>query len=136
MDKQKTPDTDGTVVFRSDAIYTLEAAKKALGVTGSRLLNEIRKGRLRVAKRCGMILTTGRWLQEWFEDGEKGPRYEDKQRFGLSLPAGQFERGLLIDALDRVLDEGRPVKKLQEIQRIALTQLREVLTRDSVDDDR
>jgi hypothetical protein len=59
-------------VINPRGIYTLETARAALGLAASTLQTEIKKGRLRVAKRAGKYLIPGEWLLEWIKKGEIG----------------------------------------------------------------
>jgi hypothetical protein len=52
------------------AVYDLEAARIALGLTKTTLNRELRLGRLRVAKRAGKYFVLGEWLLEWLRTGE------------------------------------------------------------------
>jgi len=52
------------------AVYDLEAARSALGLTRTTLNRELRLGRLRASKRAGKYLLLGQWLVEWIEGGE------------------------------------------------------------------
>jgi hypothetical protein len=52
------------------AVYDLEAARQALGLTKSTLSREVREKRLRVAKRAGRYFLLGEWLLEWLRAGE------------------------------------------------------------------
>jgi hypothetical protein len=53
-----------------DAVYDLEAARTALGLTKTTLSRELRLGRLRCSKRAGRIYVLGEWLLEWLRAGE------------------------------------------------------------------
>jgi hypothetical protein len=57
-------------VIHRTAIYSLEAARQALGLKKDTLRREVRLGRLRVAKRAGRYYVLGNWLLEWLEGGE------------------------------------------------------------------
>jgi hypothetical protein len=52
------------------AVYSLVAARLALGLTASTLNREIRLRRLRVSKRAGRYFILGEWLLQWLRDGE------------------------------------------------------------------
>ncbi len=53
-----------------EAVYDLEAARAALGLTKTTLSRETRLGRLRCSKRAGRIYVLGEWLLEWLRAGE------------------------------------------------------------------
>jgi hypothetical protein len=52
------------------AVYDLETARAALGLTRTTLNRELRLGRLRVAKRAGRYYILGDWLLQWLRSGE------------------------------------------------------------------
>jgi hypothetical protein len=52
------------------AVYDLEAARLAFGLTKTTLGRELRLGRLRVSKRAGRYFLLGEWLLEWLRAGE------------------------------------------------------------------
>jgi hypothetical protein len=58
------------VIVNPQAVYSLEAARGALGLAPATLRREIRLGRLRVSKRAGRYYLLGVWLLEWLEAGE------------------------------------------------------------------
>jgi hypothetical protein len=60
----------GPHTIAPNAVYDLEAARIALGLTKTTLNRELRLGRLRVAKRAGRYFVVGRWLLEWLCAGE------------------------------------------------------------------
>jgi hypothetical protein len=51
-------------------VFSLDMARRVLGLTGSTLRREIRLRRLRVAKRAGRYFLLGEWLLEWLRAGE------------------------------------------------------------------
>jgi hypothetical protein len=57
-------------IIAPTAIYSLEAARVALGLAQGTLPREIRLGRLRVAKRAGRCFVMGEWLIAWVKAGE------------------------------------------------------------------
>jgi hypothetical protein len=57
-------------VIHPTSVYSLEAAREALGLARATLGREIRLGRLRVSKRAGRYFILGAWLLEWLEAGE------------------------------------------------------------------
>jgi hypothetical protein len=58
------------VEIKPQGVYTLTAARKTLRLKPNTLPREIRKGRLRHAKRSGTIFILGVWLLEWLIGGE------------------------------------------------------------------
>jgi hypothetical protein len=64
---------DGTRIFHviePHGVYSLAAAREALGLKKDTLAREVRLGRLRVSKRAGRYYLLGRWLLQWLEGGE------------------------------------------------------------------
>jgi hypothetical protein len=64
---------DGTRIYHviePRGVYSLAAAKEALGLKKETLAREARLGRLRVSKRAGRYFILGAWLLEWVEAGE------------------------------------------------------------------
>jgi hypothetical protein len=57
-----------------DAVFFLDELRAILRLPGSCLKREIRLRRLRASKRSGRYIVTGRWVHEWIEGGEIGPR--------------------------------------------------------------
>jgi hypothetical protein len=57
-------------ILHPNAVYGLESARLALGLTRTTLRREIRLGRLRVSKRGGRYFLLGEWLLEWLRAGE------------------------------------------------------------------
>lgn len=57
-------------VILPTAVYDLEAARLAFGLTKTTLSRELRLGRLRVAKRAGRYFILGDWLADWLRGGE------------------------------------------------------------------
>jgi hypothetical protein len=57
-------------VIEPTAVYTVAAARRALGLRPSTLKREYRQGRLRVARCAGKIFLLGEWLLEWLRAGE------------------------------------------------------------------
>ena len=57
-------------VIASNAVYSLESARAALGLARATLRREIRLGRLRVSKRAGRYYILGCWLLQWLQAGE------------------------------------------------------------------
>jgi len=57
-------------LIEPNAVYGLEAAQQALGLKQTTLRTEIRRRRLRVAKRAGRFFLLGAWLLEWIQAGE------------------------------------------------------------------
>jgi hypothetical protein len=57
-------------VLKPNGLYDLESARQATGMKRTTLRREIRKRRLRAAKRGGRLLILGKWLLEWVESGE------------------------------------------------------------------
>jgi hypothetical protein len=53
------------------ALLRLEELRELLDVKPSTLKREVREGRLRVSRRAGCYWTTGLWVREWIEGGEK-----------------------------------------------------------------
>jgi hypothetical protein len=60
----------GPHVIVPHAVYSVEAARQALGLAANTLPREIRKRRLRVSKRAGRHFILGEWLIEWLKAGE------------------------------------------------------------------
>jgi hypothetical protein len=58
------------VVLHPRLVLSLEQARQALGLAKNCLPREVRKRRLRVAKRAGRYFTTGKWLMGWLTTGE------------------------------------------------------------------
>jgi hypothetical protein len=56
-------------VIAPNAVYTIAAATRALGLRKNSLPREIRAGRLRVSKRCGHYFVLGSWLLVWLGPG-------------------------------------------------------------------
>jgi hypothetical protein len=56
------------------AVYTLAAARAALGLRETSLKREIRSRRLVCSKRCGRYYLLGEHLLAWLREGEIGPR--------------------------------------------------------------
>ena len=56
--------------IRPTAVFGLEQARLALGLTKNCLPREIRLGRVRVSKRAGWYLILGEWILEWIRKGE------------------------------------------------------------------
>jgi hypothetical protein len=57
-------------LIRPTAVYDLEAARLALGLTKTTLNRELRLGRLRAAKRAGKYYLLGAWILAWVRGGE------------------------------------------------------------------
>jgi hypothetical protein len=57
-------------LIESNAVYSLESARAALGLARATLRREIRLGRLRVSKRAGRYYILGCWLLQWLQAGE------------------------------------------------------------------
>jgi hypothetical protein len=57
-----------------DAVFFLHELRDVLRLPASCLKREVRLRRLRAAKRSGRYIVTGRWVHEWIEGGEIGPR--------------------------------------------------------------
>jgi len=68
------PGSPSPLVLHPDAVFSLEQARRALGMEKSTLAREIRLGRLRVSKRGKRYLFLGSWLREWIADGVVTPR--------------------------------------------------------------
>jgi hypothetical protein len=62
------------------AVYSLAAAREALGLKKETLPREARLGRLRVTKRAGRYYVLGAWLIEWLEGGEVRRRRPGTER--------------------------------------------------------
>ncbi len=64
-------------VIHPSAVYSVAAARQALGLKSTTVRREVREGRLRVSKRAGRYFILGAWLLQWLEAGElrrrKGP---------------------------------------------------------------
>jgi hypothetical protein len=60
----------GPHIICATAVYDLQAARIALGLSRSTLGRELRLGRLRAAKRAGKYLLLGEWLLQWIREGE------------------------------------------------------------------
>jgi hypothetical protein len=58
------------VVLHPRMVLSLDQARQTLGLAKNCLPREVRKGRLRVAKRAGKYFTTGKWLMEWLTTAE------------------------------------------------------------------
>jgi hypothetical protein len=59
-----------TLDLRVDGIYTPAQVITALGLRGSSLRTEWRRGRLRVVRRCGKNYLLGRDILRWLDAGE------------------------------------------------------------------
>jgi hypothetical protein len=57
------------LVIPDDAIFTMRTLRATLGIRVS-LKYEIRRGRLKVYKRCGKYFTTGIEVKDWLRRGE------------------------------------------------------------------
>src|SRR4051794_5787874 len=63
------------VLLDDNAVFTAAQLREAFPfLKSSTLRREIRLRRLRVSRRGGVYLFTGRWLREWIEGGELRPR--------------------------------------------------------------
>jgi hypothetical protein len=87
------PDDKHTIhhQIKRGAVYSLEAARAALGLARATLRREIRLGRLRVAKRAGRYYLLGSWLLEWLRQGEARRPGRHSQTLAL-LPRGEEGR--------------------------------------------
>jgi hypothetical protein len=65
-------------IIHPQAVYTLEQARQALGLSETCLPREARKGRLRVARLGGVNYTLGAWLLAWV----RGKEVRRKRREG------------------------------------------------------
>lgn len=70
VSKEKVP---GVHNIRPRGVYNLRQATRATGMATSTLEREMKKGRIRVARRGGKVVFLGRWLIRWMEDGAEGP---------------------------------------------------------------
>jgi hypothetical protein len=61
-------------VIDPNAVMRLDELRAVLGLPLTCLRREARLGRLRVSRRSRRYWTTGRWIQQWIEDGEVKPR--------------------------------------------------------------
>jgi len=57
-------------IIMRNAVYDLETARSALGLSKNTLNREVRLGRLRVSKRAGKYFMLGEWLLDWLRAGE------------------------------------------------------------------
>jgi hypothetical protein len=64
-----THDTTTPVILPT-AAYSLDQARRLLGLKKNCLPREARLGRLRVSKRAGRYFVLGEWLLEWISTGE------------------------------------------------------------------
>jgi hypothetical protein len=60
-------------VIPPDAVLFLDELRQVLGLPKTALKRQVRLGHLRVARRCGRYITTGRWVNEWITQGEHRP---------------------------------------------------------------
>jgi hypothetical protein len=58
-------------VIERTAVYSVEQLRAALALNQTTLDREIRKGRLRCAKRAGRRWVLGVWVLQWLAGGEK-----------------------------------------------------------------
>lgn len=72
---------------RPTGVYNIAHLWRALGLTKSTLIREIRLRRLRAARRAGQTFILGEWLLEWLRAGEV-------QRRELSASHGASDRAL------------------------------------------
>jgi hypothetical protein len=81
----EAPSTPKVPVIDPRAVFTIDQARNALGLTKACLPREVRLRRLRVAKRGGRYFILGSWLLEWIEAGEvpaKGDHHGPADRSG------------------------------------------------------
>jgi hypothetical protein len=57
------------LVIPDDAVFTMKTLRATLGIRVS-LKYEIRRGRLKVYKRCGKYFTTGIEVKDWLRRGQ------------------------------------------------------------------
>lgn len=62
------------LVIPADAVFRLDSLTQLLGLPPTALKRAAREGHLRVSRRCGWYWTTGRWVHEWLERGERKRR--------------------------------------------------------------
>jgi hypothetical protein len=67
-------------VVVENAVYLLSSLAQETPFNKTTLKREARLGRLRVAKRGGKYVTTGKWLMQWVEAGEVKPRNKPLDR--------------------------------------------------------
>ncbi len=60
-------------VIDRHGVYSVAQARAALGLREHSLMREIRKKRLKVAKRCGRYYLLGAWLLRWLKGGVVTP---------------------------------------------------------------
>ena len=65
-----SPHDAATPVIVPTAAYSLDQARRLLGLKKNCLPREVRLGRLRVSKRAGRYFVLGEWLLEWVTSGE------------------------------------------------------------------
>jgi hypothetical protein len=63
-------------VIHPNAVYSREDLQRILKLRPSTIRREVRKGRLKVAKRSGRYYFLGAWVLEWLETGQIQPRQE------------------------------------------------------------
>jgi hypothetical protein len=57
-------------IIHAQAVYTISSLTEALSLRKGTLPREIRKRRLRYAKRAGRVWILGEWVLEWLKSGE------------------------------------------------------------------
>ena len=83
--KQLTVATNGAPhVIHPNAVYSREDLERILKLRPSTIRREVRKGRLRVAKRSGRYFFLGVWVLEWLETGQIQPRQEESAAVGCN----------------------------------------------------
>ena len=74
------------LVIPDDAIFTMRSLRETLGIRVS-LKYEVRRGRLKVYRRCGRYYTTGIEVKDWLRRGEIcGYGREHAQKNGMHGP--------------------------------------------------
>ena len=57
------------VLIHPNEVYSVQAARKALGLGTNALRHEVRAGHLRCARRCKRVWFLGQWLLDWLAGG-------------------------------------------------------------------
>ncbi len=70
---------DKPVLIHPNEVYSLLAARTALGLGLHALQAEYKAGRLKYARRCKRVWFLGRWLLDWLEGGLENPNLAEGQ---------------------------------------------------------
>src|SRR5947208_2203772 len=70
MHVQPSPLPGGPHVIHPDAVYSKAEAEHFLRLAKTTIRTEVRRRRLRIARRAGRYYILGEWLLQWLRDGE------------------------------------------------------------------